>query len=319
MVTQMLQRQGLEAVAAGNTEVPLVAAIAEPSTDVFVVEASSFRLGHSEHFRPAVATWLNFAPDHLDVHASLSSYERAKARIWAELPPDGVAVANADDEVVMRHVPSGVRAVTFGTQADYRVEAGELVGPSGRLVSVTELGRALPHDLTNGLASAATAIAAGAELPAVRSVLESFRGLPHRVEFVVDVGGIAVYDDSKSTVPHATIAAATAFESVVLICGGRNKGLDLSALRQCAGHLRSVVAIGEAAPEVEAAFSGTVPVTVAPSMEKAVASAVDQAHVGDAVLLSPACASFDWYGSYAERGDDFQQLARRLVSGRGRS
>ena len=117
MVTAMLEASGRRAVAAGNTELPLVAAIAEPAVDVFVVEASSFRLGHAHHFAPDVATWLNFAEDHLDVHASVEAYERAKANIWRHLPADGVAVANADDPVVMRNVLPQNRTVTFGIDA----------------------------------------------------------------------------------------------------------------------------------------------------------------------------------------------------------
>jgi UDP-N-acetylmuramoylalanine--D-glutamate ligase len=116
---------------------------------------------------------------------------------------------------------------------------------------------------------------------------------------------VRFYDDSKATTPHAAATAVAGFESVVLIAGGRNKGLDLGVLAESAGPIRAVVAIGEAAPEVAAAFDGLRPVTRAGSMDEAVRAAVDLARSGDAVLLSPGCASFDWYGSYGERGDDF--------------
>ena len=127
MVTDMLVASGRVALAVGNTDIPLVAAIERPDVDVFVVEASSFRLGHTRRFRPAVATWLNFAPDHLDVHDSLAGYEAAKARIWADLdagPDGGVAVANADDPVVASHIRPELRTVTFGLGARRRLPRG---------------------------------------------------------------------------------------------------------------------------------------------------------------------------------------------------
>ncbi len=314
MVTGMLDRSGVAAVAAGNNELPLVTAIDDPTPEVFVVEASSFRLGHSRDFRPHVGTWLNFAPDHLDVHRSLATYEAAKARVWSHLADGGVAVANADDDVVMRHVPAGP-LVTFGLDrhADYRVEGGVLRGAGSDLVATGELFRSLPHDLANALAAAATASAAGATLEGVRAELRAFSGLPHRVELVGEANGVRWYDDSKATVPHATVAAARGFPSVVLVAGGRNKGLDLHELLGAADRVRAVVAIGDAATEVAAVFAARCPVVIATSMAEAVDEAAALARPGDAVLLSPGCASFDWYGSYGERGDDFQRHVRTRV------
>ncbi|MEZ5208627.1 MAG: UDP-N-acetylmuramoyl-L-alanine--D-glutamate ligase [Acidimicrobiales bacterium] len=316
LVTEMLRASGVPAEAAGNTDVPLVTAVADPEPRVFVVEASSFRLAHAAAFRPTVATWLNFAPDHLDNHGSLEAYEAAKARIWADLAPGGTAVANGDDPVVMRHVVPSATTRTFSLSdphADYRVVDGSLVGPMGELVRVDELPRRLPHDLANALAAAATAIAGGATVAGVRAVLTRFQGLPHRVQTLGVADGVVWVDDSKATVPHATVAAASGFASVVLVAGGRNKGLDLRQLADAAPHVRAVVAIGDAAPEVAAAFAGLRPVTVATSMAEAVEQARAASRPGDAVLLSPGCASFDWYRSYAERGDDFAACVRRAV------
>ena len=315
MVTDMMNASGRRALAVGNTEVPLVEAITRDDLDVFVVEASSFRLGHTHHFQPAVATWLNAAEDHLDVHDSMTRYLEAKARIWADLGPGhGVAVANAEDPAVMARVNPKARTVTFAVdaEADYRIDDGVVRAGSGEaLVAVDELWRALPHDLANALAASATALEGGGHPDGVRDALRAFRGLPHRVEPVGTWDGVAWYDDSKATAPHATLAAVRGFASVVLIAGGRNKGLDLRVLAGAAPHLRSVVAIGEAADEVAAAFFGLRPVSVATSMEEAVALAAEQAQAGDAVVLSPGCASFDWYASYAERGDAFAALVRQ--------
>ncbi len=296
MVTDMLLASGQVALAVGNTDIPLVAAIERPEVDVFVVEASSFRLGHTRRFRPAVATWLNFAPDHLDVHDSLASYEAAKARIWADLsagPDGGVAVANADDPVVASHIRPEVRTVTFGLgdEAGYRVVDGRLVTDDERdLVRVDELARSLPHDVANALAASATALAGGADLSGVRETLRTFQGLSHRVSHVARARGVDWIDDSKATAPHAVLAALAGFDSVVLIAGGRNKGVDLSVLAQASGRIRAVVAIGEARGEVEAAFAGRRPVVGADDMATAVAAAADLAVPGDVVLLSPGCA-----------------------------
>ena len=181
------------------------------------------------------------------------------------------------------------------------------------IAPVADLPRSLPHDLANALAASAAAVGAGATLEGCRRALRSFRGLPHRVERVGESGGVGYYDDSKATTPSAVLAALAGFESVVLIAGGRNKGLDLGALREGAGRVRSVVAIGEAAAEVEAAFAGAAPVQRATSMVEAVSAAAGAARPGDAVLLSPGCASFDWYRSYAERGEDFARTVAALA------
>lgn len=315
LVTDILVASGVRAVAAGNTEVPLVTAIGDPATEVFVVEASSFRLGHSSRYAPRVGTWLNFAPDHLDVHASLEAYEHAKASIWARPAAEGVAVANADDAVVCAHLPTDRRVVRFGrTTGDYCVVGNQLVGDGGALVEVSELWRALPHDLSNALAAAATARPVGATLEGAHAALTAFRGLPHRVQVVTERNGITWIDDSKATTPHAALAALEGFASVVLIVGGRNKGLDLRVLADTPTQLRGVVAIGEAANEVAEALEARAPVRVAPSMDDAVATAASFARRGDVVLLSPGCTSFDWYPSYAARGDDFARAVLALLA-----
>jgi len=181
------------------------------------------------------------------------------------------------------------------------------------LAGVGELWRAFPHDLSNALAAAATARAGGATTEGVHDALRNFSGLAHRIELVAQHGGVDWYDDSKATTPNAAVAALRSFESVVLIAGGQNKGLDLSVLAREAGRLRAVVAIGEAGGEVARAFNGVRSVVVAESMGDAVERAAQLARPGDTVLLSPACASFDWYKSYGERGDDFAARVRDLI------
>lgn len=318
MATAMLQRAGIAAAAVGNTEVPLIAALDEP-VDAFVVECTSFRLSWTEHFRPDAAVWLNLAPDHQNWHESMRSYELAKARIWAHQRPDDVAIGSITDDVVMRHLGSApARHVTFGRSgADYRREADELVGPAGSFAGVATMRRSLPHDVTNALAAAALVIETGlAGGPAIEGALSSFVTPPHRLEPVAEHRGIRWFDDSKATTPHAALTAVRAFDHLVLIAGGRNKGLDLRPIASEPSRVRAVIAIGEAAGEVAAAFDGLTPVRHAGSMAEAVGAAATLAVAGDAVVLSPACASFDWYpdGGYPARGDDFQRCVAALVA-----
>jgi len=317
LARDVLVASGIRAVEAGNTEVPLVEAIDDPEVEVFVVEASSFRLAHSNRYAPRVGTWLNFAPDHLDVHRGLDTYEAAKAAIWAHQIEGDTAVGNADDPIVSARLDEarGPRRVTFGlSSADYRVDPSgmRLVRPDGSVIAeVRDLHRSLPHDLSNSLAAVASAEPLGATPEGARAALRRFRGLRHRVEVVGERDGIRWIDDSKATAPHATAAAAGGFPSVVLIAGGRNKGLDLGPLGQI-GSVHAVVGIGESADEVVRAFAGR-PSATAGSMDEAVEAAARFARHGDIVLLSPGCASFDWYSGYGERGDDFARAVRELV------
>ncbi|MCE2531605.1 MAG: UDP-N-acetylmuramoyl-L-alanine--D-glutamate ligase [Acidimicrobiia bacterium] len=290
-----------------------MSAIDDAAPEIFVAEASSFRLGRSRSFRPKVAAWLNFAPDHLDVHASLAAYEEAKAGIWRHLGADDVAVVNEADPVVADRRPAVGRVLSFGRSASDVAVCGESLRVGGEpLVEIARLPRRFPHDLRNAEAAAACALAAGAPADDVRAALESFRGLPHRLELVAETGTNRWYDDSKATTPEAVLAASGAFESLVLIAGGRNKGLDLAGLAS-ASSVRAVVAIGEAAGEVGAAFAGSRPVQRVADMAGAVAVAGEMALPGEAIVLSPGCTSFDWYKSYRQRGEHFAALVRAAV------
>jgi len=315
LTAHMLDSAGHRAAAVGNTEVPLVAALDEP-VDVFAVECSSFRLNWIDSFRAEASVWLNLAPDHLNWHRSLASYEAAKARMWAHRRPGDVAIGYAADPVVMRNLrAAGGITRTFGTpDADYRRDADRLVGPMGVIAPVDAMTRALPHDVTNALAASALVLESGlADAAAVEAALATFVHPPHRIEPVVELDGVRWFNDSKATTPHAALTAIRGFDRVVLLAGGRNKGLDLAGLATEREHVVAVVGLGEAATEVTDAFSGWCPTTVARSMEEAVDQAASLARPGDVVLLSPACASFDWYptGGYPARGDDFKRLVRK--------
>ncbi len=322
LAVEMLAAGGVRSVAAGNTDVPLVEAL-DLDVDAFVVECTSFRLAWTERFRGDAAAWLNLAPDHLNWHASMATYEAAKARIFSQQRATDVAIGFAADPIVMAHLASApARPRTFGLAgADYCVEGqgddARLVGPEGALAEVRAMRRSLPHDVTNGLAAAALVLEPGLVGPdAVATALAHFVGPPHRIELVGEAGGVRWFNDSKATTPHAASVAIRAFEHVVLIAGGLNKGLDLAPLAAAPERIRAVVAVGEAAEAVAAVFAGVAPVDTAASMSDAVDRAAALARPGDVVLLSPGCASFDWYpdGGYPARGDHFRELVQKHLT-----
>ncbi|MEY2755723.1 MAG: UDP-N-acetylmuramoylalanine--D-glutamate ligase [Actinomycetota bacterium] len=322
LTAHLLGAAGIRAAAVGNTETPVLDVLDDDSVDAFVVECSSFRLHWTEHFRCESSVWLNLAPDHQNWHVSMESYEGAKARMWAHLRDGDVAIGHAADPVVMRNlrkVEAAGRAVrTFGAEAaDYRRDGDWLVGPQGRLAAVADLPRSLPHDVTNSLAALAVCLEArfpGLDAESLARGLSTFRHPPHRIEPVGEVDGVRWFNDSKATSPHAALTAIRGFENIVLLAGGRNKGLDLASLATESARIRAVVCLGESAAELVAAFEGVCPTVTASSMDDAVDAARSLATPGDVVLLSPACASFDWYptGGYPARGEHFTRLVRSL-------
>ena len=321
LTAAMLDASGRRVAAAGNLGRPLIDAVDDP-VDVIVAEVSSFQLACSETFHPHVAVVLAITPDHLDWHGSYEQYVDAKARITRCQNVDDVLVFDADDADAAAIAAAGrARAFGFSRRPDATGRArevdGRLLDTDGALLAtVDDMRRALVHDRTNALASGLAAIAVGATTVGVRAALATYATLPHRVALVGEASGVQWYDDSKATNPDATLRALESFDSVVLLAGGRNKGLDLSVLGRAASRLRGVVAFGEAGSEVAKAFPDTVVVETAVSMHDAVHAAARLARPGDAVLLSPACASFDAYANYAERGDDFAaEVGKLLVEG----
>jgi UDP-N-acetylmuramoylalanine--D-glutamate ligase len=309
LVTEMLNRSGLNAVAAGNLEMPVVAAIEDSSTDCFVIEASSFRLAHSFRFEASPAVWLNFAPDHLDHHLDLDVYLQAKKRIWDGVEKESDAIANLSDQIVKQHSPAG--ATGFGIEGSYcYVKGSNLMFEEEALLDVRDLPRRMPHDLENAQAALLLAKKFGADIGSCVETLQRFKGLEHRVELVDERNDVSFINDSKSTTPHSSVSAMSGLPGAVLIAGGRNKGLDLSSLKEAKPY--AVIAIGEAAEEIVKIFEGECSVEVASTMSEAVEKAYKKALPNGTVLLSPACASFDWYESYSERGLDFIRAVSQL-------
>ena len=316
LAAAMITASGKRVAAVGNTETPFIDALSSDA-EVFVVECSSFRLALTKEFRANASVWLNIAPDHLDWHVNAASYFAAKSRIWSALRSTDVAVAPAGNSLICDVArASNGRTVLFGEgqNSDYRELNGDLVGPRGLVAPVSSMRRSLPHDVSNALAATAICLEAGvSHEAAVAQALAQFLPSHHRIEFVCEKDSIRWFDDSKATSPHAVRTALRAFDNIVLIAGGRNKGLDLSELGAESASVRAVVGIGESGQEIIDAFGNSRPHALAASMQEAIEIARSFASAGDVVLLSPACTSFDWYKNYEERGKDFARRVRQTL------
>ncbi len=317
LIAEMLAGSGVATVAAGNIGTPLATVVDQP-LDIAVVETSSFQLRFTEQFHPATAVILNVAPDHLDWHGTFAEYLTAKAMIHRNQTRDDLLVYDADDAGAVEAVEtaaaqllpvSGRRLPEGGAGVD-----GDQLHLGNLVVSLAVVPLADPAFLVDLTAAAVAALAHGAEPTIVERVITTFRPDPHRRTLVGSWDEVDWVDDSKATNPHAAVAAASAYPSVVLIAGGRNKGLDLSGMMAVPG-VRHVVAIGEAAAELEEAAAGT-PIDRAATMQEAVETADRIAAPGDTVLLAPGCASFDMFRSYADRGSSFADAIRRRKEGR---
>lgn len=309
IAAHLLRENGYKVEEVGNTDLPFVAAV-DSDADVFVVECSSFRLKFTTQFRCNASVWLNFAPDHLDWHPDIADYAAAKEQMWKFATPSDVAVFPVGNEMISKAAQrSNARAVSFGlTSADYVVSEGQLVSPYGALCAVNSLWRSMPHDITNSLAAAALVVESGlVSANALQAALANFESAHHRIEFIGEYRGNAWYDDSKATSPHAALTAIRAFDQLVLIAGGRNKGLDLTQMATEPHRMVGVVAIGDDAALIAKAFEGICPVAIATEMQQAVSQAAELATPDAAVVLSPGCTSYDWYRNYNERGDHFTQ------------
>ena len=323
LLAAILVEAGIPTAAAGNIGFPLIDAIEEVGAGgAIAVEVSSFQLEATKTFHPRVSVILNIAEDHTDWHGSIEAYATAKARIFANQTSDDYLVANLDDPRVADVVRAaeatliplsatslptegiGVvdNAVTWRGQTLFGVDDIPLPGVAG---------------IEDAMAASAAALVYGVEPRAVARAVKGFRPLAHRLEVVAEADDVTYIDDSKATNPHATLAAVRGLSDVVLIAGGRSKGMDLSALKQTVPPVIAVVAIGEARTQVEEAFGALVPVETADTMDEAVQLALKHSMPGGSVLLSPACASLDMYSSYVQRGEDFQRAVRDLIGAKG--
>ncbi len=320
---RMLEAGGHHVLVGGNIGHPLSAQVDEsrPET-IHVVEASSFQLESVETFRPWISVLLNFSPDHLDRHGSLDEYAAAKSRIFVNQTAADWAVLNADDAAVAPMASAAAARKLMFSMSD-SLPAGVLVRgdeivrrtadgdqPLLPVSSIRLLGR---HLIADVLAASAVASIVGVDAAAMTATVEGFKGLEHALEPVADISGVLFVNDSKATNVEAARRAIESFESIVVIMGGRFKGGDLgdllAPLRQ---RNATVVSIGEARELIASTFASAVPVREAADMSAAVRMAFASAAPGAAVVLAPACASFDMFRDYAERGRIFKQEVARL-------
>jgi UDP-N-acetylmuramoylalanine--D-glutamate ligase len=300
---------GVPVVVAGNVGTPLASLRLEPDT-VVVCEASSFQLEDTLEFAPEAALLLNLAEDHLDRHHTFANYRDAKLRVFANQPPDGIAVVPAGEELVVH-----ATRVTFGPGGDLAERDGALTWRGTPFMGVEELSLPGPHNRENAMAAAAVALARGIDREAVREALATFEGVEHRLETVATLGGVAYVNDSKATNVASALVGVSSFPSGVhLIAGGSDKGSDYTPLvRPVAEHAKAVYLIGQTAPAMrETLLAAGVPIHECEDLARAVAAAHRAAKPGDTVLLSPACASYDRYRGYEERGAHFKALVTSL-------
>jgi UDP-N-acetylmuramoylalanine--D-glutamate ligase len=323
----IMARTGRPTFAGGNLGAPLAGAIDTPAAKaggVLVLELSSFQLETAATLRPHVAALLNVTADHLDRYPSMEAYAAAKARVFAAQGPEDFAVVNADDPRALA-VARGVKARQLGFSSRRRLTDGGWVEgdelclrlPGGELerYPAGELHIVGRHNRENALAAYLCARLMGATPADVRAAAREFRPLAHRMELVRELAGVAYYDDSKGTNVGAVAAALEGFpRKVVLIAGGRDKGGDYGPLRAALAPLcRGLVLIGEAADRMAGALAGVGPVRRAATLEEAVATARALAQPGDAVVLSPACSSYDMFRDYKHRAEVFIAAVRGLA------
>jgi UDP-N-acetylmuramoylalanine--D-glutamate ligase len=320
LIEAMLTGAGIRAVAAGNIGIPILDVV-DPELEQMVVEVSSFQLETTEAFRPAIAVLLNITPDHLDRHGSVDAYISAKARIFARQTKDDLLIANVGDPRVRELARSAPgRVWTFhlsepqeqGAWFDDDDIVMRIEGREWRTVYEVDFLRGV-HNAENALASLLAAHAAGASFGQSLNVLQHFRGLPHRTELVRSLCGVRYIDDSKATNVGAAVRALESFDTpVVWIAGGKDKGLDFRPLAAACTNVRAVILMGEAGPQIDAALPLAVPRIIVPNLDSAVTQAARLAEPDDVVLLAPACASFDQFRNFEERGDHFRASVEAL-------
>lgn len=319
----LLKTAGHEVAVAGNIG-QAVSKYATRLSDkgLLVVELSSFQLETIERFRPHIALLLNITPDHLDRYVDMDKYIAAKQKIFKNQKNTDFAVVNADDSmawtttmnIAARRVPFSLSdrpasGPYFDTDTFYLRRDGQ----TQTICSTDELRLKGPHNWQNIMAALTAANLLNVPLAAMRKTLLAFRGLEHRIEFVTEKNGVAFYNDSKATTVESTRAAVRSFERVVLIMGGLDKGTAyeplFDAVRERVTHL---ILIGQAAPKIDKALHGATETTFADTLDEAVQKAASVARSGDVVLLSPACASYDMFKNYEERGRRFMELVNTL-------
>jgi UDP-N-acetylmuramoylalanine--D-glutamate ligase len=322
---RMLDAAGYHVTVGGNIGFPLSAQIEGSTAETLhVVEASSFQLDQIETFHPWIAVMINFSPDHLDRHPTVDAYAAAKARIFKNQTANDWAVVNADDPMVLRLARAGRAAlrpfarrtaIPHGTVLEDGWVVHRDQADVSRLFPIAAVHLLGEHLLDDVLAAATVGVLTGVSPSAMTRAVDGFRGLEHAMELVASIGDVRFVNDSKATNVDAALHAIESFASgLVAIVGGKYKGGDFRLLRApLTQRARAVVTLGEASGLVAEALEGAVPLRRAGSIGEAVEIAFELARPVGVVLLAPACASFDMFHDYAERGRRFKEEVARLV------
>ncbi|HUL23894.1 MAG TPA: UDP-N-acetylmuramoyl-L-alanine--D-glutamate ligase [Thermodesulfobacteriota bacterium] len=326
LLGEMLKEDGKRVGVGGNVGEPLILfADGGDRWDVLVAEISSFQLEAIEDFRPRISVLLNITEDHLDRYARYNDYIQAKARIFANQNSGDLAVLNRDDPIVMQ---SGEKAKAKKALFSMRERLEEGAFSDGRTISLRFEGKREEysldktplkgvHNVENMMAALTAARNFGCSKRAVQDVLDRFKGLEHRLEFVREIGGVRFYDDSKGTNVGSVVKSLLSFsEPVILIAGGKDKNGDLSPLKELVQkRVKRLVLLGEAKERMNRELGGLTETVIAKTMEEAVSLARQKARGGEVVLLSPACSSFDMFKDYKERGKIFKEAVLKLSTG----
>ncbi len=322
LLGDMLKASNKKVFVGGNVGNPLIDCIGGDTWDYVVAEISSFQLEAIAQFRPSVALMLNITEDHLDRYPDYDEYIRAKSRLFLNQRDTDFAVLNADDGTINAIVPQiKARKWYFSLTSSLKVGAfldrDALVyrNPVGNVERWELAGVSLKgiHNIENMLAAMAAAKICSCPTGAIQTALESFRGLPHRLEFVRELDGVSFYNDSKGTNVGSVVKSLKSFhEPIILIAGGKDKGGDYGPLKGVvAERVKRLILMGEARQRMAQALGNSVPTTMADTLEEAVQRAHEGSRRGNVVLLSPACSSFDMFRDYEERGDLFKEIVNR--------
>lgn len=323
----LLEKEGRKVVAGGNIGLPLISQCPQMSAnDIVVAEMSSFQLESVDSFCPKVAVVMNLTPDHLDRHKTMEAYAAAKANIFKNQGPEEYLLLNKDDAIVAAMAAGAKSHVYYFSQQEILdegiwLEDGNLVyrldknGAPQVLIPAAEIGIVGSHNWQNAMAASLAALLMGQQPEIIAERLRAFKGVAHRMEPVATIDGVLYVNDSKGTNPDSTEKALGSYgkRPIVLIAGGRNKGSDMAVLVPLMrAHCRGVVLVGEATGDFIDAFerTGYTAYVCADSFEDAVAKAREMAQSGDVVLLSPACASWDMFDNFEQRGDLFKELVK---------
>lgn len=326
LIGQLFQDAGRNVLVGGNIGLPLISQVDRfDQKDIIVAEASSFQLETINLFKPKVAAILNITPDHLDRHKTLDEYIRCKGQIFKNQVAEDYLILNYDDKIVRKLAPQVESKVIYFSRKN-KLETGVYLKEDEIYISIDNFIEKVcnkgdiyikgNHNLENAMAAIAVGFIMGLDRKQIKSTLEIFPGVSHRLEYVTEINNVKYINDSKGTNPDASIKALESFQQpIVLIAGGKNKGSNFGEIAKIIKEkVKELVLVGEAAPEIREAMEeqNFTNYYLTSSFEEAVYKAHNLAIPGDIVLLSPACASWDMFNSYEERGDYFKELVFKL-------